>query len=62
MIARQVRDNINKQLSCDLVKVFHIAFKRGGQRYDIVGYMKSMDVSLKRTTKQFDHSGGFKSK
>uniref|UniRef100_M4B3A2 Uncharacterized protein n=1 Tax=Hyaloperonospora arabidopsidis (strain Emoy2) TaxID=559515 RepID=M4B3A2_HYAAE len=53
---------VNEQLSCDLVNAFHVSFKKGGQRYsDIVGYKRSMDVFLKRTTKQFDNLGGFNS-
>ena len=28
--------NRNKQISCALVKAFHVANKKGGQRYDIV--------------------------
>ena len=47
MSARHVCDsNRNEQLSCDLVNAFpfHVAFKKEGQRYDIVGFMRSMDV------------------
>ena len=36
--------NRNKQLSCGMVKVFNVAFKQGGQRYDVIGYIRSMDV------------------
>ena len=62
MSARHVCDsNRNEQLSCDLVNAFHVSFKKGGRRYDIVGYKRSMDVLLKRTTKQFDNLGGFNS-
>ena len=39
--------NGNKELSCDLDNAFHVAFKKGGQRYDIADDMRKMDVISK---------------